>query len=348
MHEPIFALETASAHLRELLLSSCTRHAPTAVFASVRAARSALLSSSPAVLVVGGAPLDDTAIEVARNAIQRGIPTLACVNEHELRSLLQVGVLDVFERTPQGIEALAGRVSGLLADKQRSLAPRAAATLRPRVSAPVTYSNGPLRLGSCRLIAVGASTGGPDAIAYLLSHLPTTLPGILIVQHMPGTQTGAFAQRLDEDTQWQVREASDGARIERGVALIAPGGQHLRVQFGGMTVSVSQEGPSLAHMPSVDVLFESVARELQRHALGVLLTGMGDDGAHGLLAMREAGAHTLVQSAATCAVYGMPRRAAELGAANEIVSLLDMPERIASHCFGSADGLAALGRPRAQ
>jgi two-component system, chemotaxis family, protein-glutamate methylesterase/glutaminase len=130
------------------------------------------------------------------------------------------------------------------------------------------------------------------------------------------------------------------------LALIAPGGQHLRLAFGGVEVGVSKDGPLVAHMPSVDVLFDSVARELQHHALGILLTGMGDDGARGLLAMREAGAYTMIQSAATCAVYGMPRRAAELGAAAETVGLLELPGRIAAHCFGSADVPAAPSRPR--
>jgi two-component system, chemotaxis family, protein-glutamate methylesterase/glutaminase len=347
MHEPIFVLETASAHLRELLRASCAPLAASAVFASARAAQTALDAGAPAVFVIGGTPLDEAALAVLRHAIQRRIPTLACVDESERGRALQLGVLEVCARSSQGIEELARRVSELLADNQRSLPPLSAAGgTSLRASAPLTLSSSaPLRLGSCRLIAIGASTGGPDAIAYLLSRLPNTLPGIVIVQHMPGTQTGAFAERLDEDTGWRVREARDGDRVERGQALIAPGGQHLRLAFGGAEVGVSQGGPAMAHVPSVDVLFDSVARELQRHALGILLTGMGDDGARGLLAMRQAGAYTMIQSAATCAVYGMPRRAAELGAALETVGLMDLPERVAAHCFGSAELPAGTGRP---
>jgi two-component system chemotaxis response regulator CheB len=346
MREPIFVLETASAHLRELLRASCMPLAASAMFASARAAQSALDASAPAVFVVGGAPLDESAFAVLRHAIQRGIPSLACVDGSDRRRALQLGVLEVCARNSQGIEELARRVTDLLADNQRSLRPLSAAASSLLARPSLTPSSvAPLRLGSCRLIAIGASTGGPDAIAYLLSRLPNTLPGIVIVQHMPGTQTGAFAARLDEDTPWRVREAREGDRVERGLALIAPGGQHLRLAFGGAEIGLSQEGPAMAHMPSVDVLFDSVARELQRNALGVLLTGMGDDGARGLLAMRQAGGHTMVQSAATCAVYGMPRRAAELGAALETVPLPDLPERIAAHCFGSADPGSGTGRP---
>jgi two-component system, chemotaxis family, protein-glutamate methylesterase/glutaminase len=344
MHEPIFVLETASAHLRELLRASCAPLATSAVFASARAAQTALDAGPPAVFVIGGAPLDEAALAVLRHAIQRRIPTLACVDEPQRGRALQLGVLEVCARSSQGIEELARRVAELLGDKQRSLLPLPAAGAS--AGAPLRLSSAaPLRLGSCRLIAIGASTGGPDAIAYLLSRLPNTLPGIVIVQHMPGTQTGAFAERLDEDTPWRVREARDGDHIERGLALIAPGGQHLRLAWGGTEVGVSQAGPAMAHMPSVDVLFDSVACELQHHALGILLTGMGDDGARGLLAMRQAGAYTMIQSAATCAVYGMPRRAAELGAVLETVGLMELPERVAAHCFGSTEPPLGTGGP---
>jgi two-component system chemotaxis response regulator CheB len=335
MHEPVFVVETSSAHLRELLRAACAPIAPTAVFASARAARTALENGLPSVLVVGGAPLEPAVLELLREAIHRhAVPSLACVSAADLRAALQLGVLDGYARSADAVEALSQRVRSLLAHNQRSIVPSA----RPR-SLRALPQNAPARSGAprtpslYRLIAVGASTGGPDAIAYLLSRLPTNLPGIVIVQHMPGTHTGAFAQRLNDDTAWKVREARDGDRIEPGVALIAPGGQHVRLQFGGFSVGLSHAGPAMRHMPSVDVFFESVTRELHANALGVLLTGMGDDGAHGLLGMRQAGAHTIAQSAASCAVYGMPRRAAELDAAVELVALQDLAERIASRCL---------------
>jgi two-component system chemotaxis response regulator CheB len=354
MLEPIFVLETSSAHLRELLREACARLAQTATFASSTAARRALAAGAPAVFVVGGAPLDPAAAELLEAAAVRGISCVACVQPGDLTRALLLGAVDTCERSEAGVQQLSVRVASLLPNKLRSAAPapysrsfpapRAQSLPAPHTQslpAPHTQSLPAPRTRSasisapCRLIAIGASTGGPDAIAFLLSRLPTTLPGIVIVQHMPGAQTGAFAQRLAEQSKWKVREAHDGDGFERGTALIAPGGQHIRVQRGGRGVDVGFQGPATRHVPSVNVFFESVARELTISALGVLLTGMGDDGALGLLAMRQAGAQTLAQSAQTCAVYGMPRRAVEIGAASEVVALEDLPERLAVCSLGA-------------
>ena len=177
-----------------------------------------------------------------------------------------------------------------------------------------------------RVLAVGASTGGTQAIERLLRALPADAPGTVIVQHMPATFTGAFARRLDGLAAMAVREAADGDAVAPGVALIAPGGQHLVVQRAGAGfVARVKDGPPVHHQrPAVDVLFQSVARHAGRHAVGVLLTGMGADGARGLLAMRQAGAHTIAQDEATCVVYGMPAEAVRLGAAAEVLPLGDV------------------------
>ncbi len=166
-----------------------------------------------------------------------------------------------------------------------------------------------------RLVAIGSSTGGVQAIEAVLRGLPRTHPGVVIVQHMPESFTGALAQRLNGLCDMEIREAKDGDRVFDGRVLIAPGGKHMQVNRSGAQYVVSvKDGPLVnRHKPSVDVLFKSVAQCAGSNAVGVILTGMGDDGAKGLLAMRQAGAQTAAQDEATCVVYGMPREAVKQG-----------------------------------
>lgn len=174
-----------------------------------------------------------------------------------------------------------------------------------------------------RIIAIGSSTGGVQAIETLLRALPRTAPGVVIVQHMPPAFTAALAQRLNGLCQVEVREAVDGDRVMPGRVLIAPGGLHMQVQRSGAHyIAAVRDGPLVnRHKPSVDVLFKSVAQAAGRNAVGAILTGMGDDGARGLLEMRQAGAATVAQDEATCVVYGMPREATRLGAAERELPL---------------------------
>jgi two-component system chemotaxis response regulator CheB len=190
-----------------------------------------------------------------------------------------------------------------------------------------------------KLIAIGASTGGTEAIKRLLSELsaklpgnlpptlpsklPTTLPGIVIVQHMPPMFVTSFAQRLTSLSGIQVIEAQGGEIIMPGHAYVAPGDAHLTVRRSGdnYRTELSQAEPVNRHRPSVDTLFDSVALDVGEYAIGVILTGMGKDGAQGLLKMHQAGAWTIGQDEASCVVYGMPRAAAQLGALDEVAPL---------------------------
>lgn len=183
-----------------------------------------------------------------------------------------------------------------------------------------------------RLIAIGALTGGTEAIRELLSGLPADSPGVLITQHMPERFTHSFAERLDRMCALAVKEAEHGERILAGHAYVAPGHSHLSViRSGGHYVAeVSDGAPVNRHRPSVDVLFHAAARAAGRNAIGVLLTGMGKDGAAGLLEMRRAGAFTIAQDEASCVVYGMPREAAEIGAVCEVLDLRAIAGRIVS------------------
>ncbi|MDH2293931.1 chemotaxis response regulator protein-glutamate methylesterase [Cobetia sp. 1AS1] len=184
-------------------------------------------------------------------------------------------------------------------------------------------------LSSEKLIAVGASTGGTEAIRAVLQSLPADAPAILVTQHMPPGFTRSFAERLNGLCRIAVKEAVHGERILPGHAYIAPGDAHLTLSRSGANyvVTLDQRPPVNRHRPSVDVLFDSVARVAGRNAVGVILTGMGRDGARGLLQMREAGAHTIAQDEQSCVVYGMPREAVELGAAQSVLPL----SRISGH-----------------
>lgn len=178
-----------------------------------------------------------------------------------------------------------------------------------------------------RFTAIGTSTGGTQALEYVLSNLPRTCPGIVVVQHMPEQFTAAFAKRLNDLCEIEVREARTGDRVIPGRALIAPGGKHMVVKRSGAqyVAEVISAPPVNRHCPSVDVLFRSVAKYAGRNAMGVIMTGMGDDGARGLLEMHQAGAHTLAQDEATCVVFGMPKEAIKLGAAERIVPIQEIP-----------------------
>jgi len=184
-----------------------------------------------------------------------------------------------------------------------------------------------------KVLAVGASTGGTKAIEVLLTSLPAMAPGTVIVQHMPEHFTAAFASRLNQLAAMEVREARDLDSVVTGVALIAPGHRHMVLERSGARYLVRlHDGPPVHHQrPSVDVLFHSVARSGGANAVGVLLTGMGADGAEGLLAMRESGSHTFAEDESSCVVFGMPREAIVLGAAVEVVALPRMAQAILAY-----------------
>ena len=175
------------------------------------------------------------------------------------------------------------------------------------------------------VLAIGASTGGPPALLEILSHLPAELPvGILIVQHMPLGFTANFVQRLNVQCQLNIQEASGGDRIEPGTVYIAPAGSQMtihRSDHGALCIQIGKSSLGMQHAPSVDVLMRSVAETCGHRAMGVLLTGMGADGALGMKAIHDAGGWTLGQDASSCAVYGMPRAAAEIGALSRVIPL---------------------------
>ncbi len=187
-----------------------------------------------------------------------------------------------------------------------------------------------------KVVAIGASTGGTEALKELLSQLPADFPGIVIVQHMPETFTHQFAQRLDSLCRIRVKEAEDGDHILPGHALLAPGGHHMTVVRRGMEYGVHvYRGERVnRHIPSVDVLFSSCARSMGKNALGVLLTGMGADGARGMLEMKQAASFNIAQDESTCVVFGMPREAILLNAVDQVLPLGQIPNALLQRLAG--------------
>jgi two-component system chemotaxis response regulator CheB len=186
------------------------------------------------------------------------------------------------------------------------------------------------RFNPRQIILLGASTGGTEALKFLLTRLPDGLPGICIVQHIPPVFSRAFAERLNEVCAFEVREAASGDEIRPGLALVAPGDQHMMIFWdsGHYRVALNQ-GPLMHYTrPAVDMLFNSAAACAGRHAAGALLTGMGSDGAQGMKKLKTAGAATFAQDEATCVVYGMPRAAVELGAADQVLPLDEIPDAL--------------------
>lgn len=251
---------------------------------------------------------------------------------------LELGAVDFVTKPRLGIRDGLLEYTELIADKIRAAShARLQPARRPPTSVGATSCSAALApmlhiplLSTEKLIIVGASTGGTEAIREVLQPLPPDCPGIMIAQHMPAGFTHSFAQRLNGLCRITVKEAVHGERVLPGHAYIAPGGYHLSLARSGANyvAQVDQEPPVNRHRPSIDVLFDSVATHAGKNAIGIILTGMGRDGAAGLLRMRQAGAYTLAQDEASCVVFGMPREAIEMGAANEVVSIKEMSHRL--------------------
>ncbi|MCE9682825.1 protein-glutamate methylesterase/protein-glutamine glutaminase [Halomonas alkalisoli] len=249
-------------------------------------------------------------------------------SEVTLRAL-ELGAVDFVAKPALGIRNGMMDYANDIAEKIRAAAKSRPRQARQSQAVPLATLKAPL-VSSEKLIIIGASTGGTEAIRSVLEPLPANSPAILITQHMPGGFTRSFAERLDRLCQISVKEATDGERVLPGHAYIAPGDAHLKlVRSGANYVARLDDGPPVnRHRPSVDVLFHSAATQAGRNAIGVILTGMGKDGAVGLLEMRRAGSPTLAQDEASCVVFGMPREAIALGGASEVITLDDIPERL--------------------
>ncbi len=280
---------------------------------------------------------------------QRPIPVVMCSSLTEdgsatLMQALEAGAVDVILKPRVDTEQflrearvhVCDAVKAAAQAQLRRLPARAAVAAHPpperKLSAdvmlPPPVAGHAMARTTDTVVCIGASTGGTESLRVVLEALPVSSPGIVIVQHMPEKFTEAFARRLDTLCDMEVKEAADGDAVLRGRVLIAPGNRHMLLQRSGARYHVAvKDGPLVSrHRPSVDVLFRSAAHTAGANALGIIMTGMGDDGAHGLLEMREAGAATVAQDEASSVVFGMPKEAIALGAAERVLPL----DRLAS------------------
>lgn len=291
---------------------------------------------------------------------QHPLPVVVCSalagtgSEHALKAL-EYGAVEVIPKPRMGPKGVDAEGAVRIADAVRAAAQarldrigRRALEVEPKLSAdavlPRPTARGKTATGH-QVVCIGASTGGTEVIATILQALPADYPPVVIAQHMPEHFTAAFAGRLDGLAQMRVTEARDGERLESGHAYVAPGDRHVMLVRlkSGYRIELSSGPLVMRHRPSVDVLFRSAAREAGSDSIGVLLTGMGEDGAAGLLEMRQAGAETLVQDEASCVVFGMPYEALQIGAASAALP----PMRIVERLMQATERRAAAAHPRA-
>lgn len=260
---------------------------------------------------------------------------------------LELGAVDFVSKPRIGLADGIKELSSQIVDKirvaavakiRRTSAAPAGATPVPSPGVPLDRpNNAPIgRISTEKLISIGASTGGTEAIKEVLTRLPADSPGIVITQHMPPGFTASFAARLNSLCVIRVQEAVNGERILPGHAYIAPGGKHFRVSRSGANyVAVVEDGELVnRHKPSVEVLFKSVASVVGRNAYGIMLTGMGNDGAKAMREMKDAGSYNFVQDESTCIVFGMPREAILHGAADEVLPLTEIPSALLAKLRG--------------
>jgi two-component system chemotaxis response regulator CheB len=252
---------------------------------------------------------------------------------------LEIGAVDVLAKMPLGASDAMAQMQQALIEKIRSASKvKFAAVQRTKDTSTNQRYVDFKPVNEPRIIAIGSSTGGVEALREVLPHLPESMPPIVIAQHMPALFTTSFAKRLNQLCKMQVSEAVHGQRLQAGNIYIAPGDFHMSVlgSLGNWRLEISQGEKVTGHRPSVDVLFASVAKAAGASACGAMLTGMGRDGAEGMLKMKHVGAYTIGQDEASCVVYGMPRAAAEIGAVAKVLPLQHMAQELVSWSAVSA------------
>ncbi len=278
---------------------------------------------------------------------QHPIPVVICSTATEIGSeatlikALEYGAVEIIQKpkvsAKKFIEESRLRICDVVRAaagvRVRRLATRSPRQVAQKLTADVILpppGNRPMAQTTERVVAIGASTGGTEALRVVLEALPEDSSGIVVVQHMPEGFTRAFAERLDRLCRINVKEAENDDTVLRGRALIAPGNRHVLLKRSGARYYVEvKDGPLVCrHRPSVDVLFRSTARYAGRNAMGIIMTGMGDDGAQGMLEMKNTGAYTIAQDEASCVVYGMPREAVRVGAVDQVIPLEQIARRI--------------------
>jgi two-component system chemotaxis response regulator CheB len=326
----------------------------------VREAMTAVLGSDPEIQVIGAAGDPYEAVAIMRETVpdvitldiemprmdgvtflqklmaQHPIPVIVCSSYATTGSdvtsrVFQHGAVDIITKPRLGTESFLAEARIVICDAVKAASRvrpdriRSRTAARPKLTADAMLAKAGLltTVSTERVVVIGASTGGTEAVGVVLEALPSECPGIVVVQHMPEGFTRSFADNLDSFCRLKIKEAADGDPVIPGQVLIAPGGRHTMLKRQGQRYLVEvRDGPLVSrHRPSVDVLFRSAARYAGSNATGIILTGMGDDGAVGLKEMKDAGALTIAQDEETCVVFGMPKEAIKLGGADRVLPL---------------------------
>jgi len=282
---------------------------------------------------------------------QHPIPVVMCSSLTALNSdtalrAMEYGAVDIIQKPVLGTKefleesrvVICDAVKGAARARVKRISPSTSREVPKKLNADVILAKGSTKAmiqTTETVVAVGASTGGTEALRVFVEMLPGDFPGVVIVQHMPEHFTTSFAQRLDSLSRMTVKEAVNGDTVMPGRVLLAPGNKHMLLQRSGARYYVQvKAGPLVSrHRPSVDVLFRSAARYAGKNAVGVIMTGMGDDGAKGMLEMKEAGAVTIAQDEKSCVVFGMPKVAIDLGGVHQVAPLKDIAKAVADVCY---------------
>lgn len=283
-----------------------------------------IMSQHP-IPVVMCSSLTDKGCETAFKALEYGAVEIITKPKMGVKDFLEESRIMICDTIKAAARAGVKRIPANIAHTEAKLTADAVLS-KPLAKAMIQTTE--------KVVVIGASTGGTEALKTVLQMFPVDAPGTVVVQHMPEKFTASFAARLDKECDITVKEAENGDSVVRGRVLIAPGNKHTLLKRSGANYYVEvKDGPLVSrHRPSVDVLFRSSARYAGKNTVGVIMTGMGDDGAHGMLEMHDAGAFTIAQNEATCVVYGMPREAVELGGVDKIVPLTRIVDEIADAC----------------
>jgi two-component system, chemotaxis family, protein-glutamate methylesterase/glutaminase len=348
MRDNVGIAELSSPMLRDLMREACASVGRVVTYADADEARAALLRNPPKVLVIGGAPLDQSLLEPLKKAsATHGVIGLVVADTHDLQLALQAGALEGFTRSPEGLRQLALRLRPLLAP---SLRPAPGASLRPpSASAGQAQANASAAQlavdksdSPCAMIALGSFAAHGDAAAYLLSRLPNTLPGIVLL-HGHIQPVSELKDLLAEECSWRVHEAGDPGFIAPGTVWIAhrsttwrPRVSHLGIALERVEPAARSGGRSSrpAGLAGMDTFFEAVAQTLGARALGVLLGASGDEGSYGLWALRNAGSYTLAQRDPSAALHEERGGSAPPPVAHEVLGLETLPQAITAYCQG--------------
>jgi len=346
----------ASSHVRQSLASLLSGETSIEIIGTAsdpfNAARKMAAEGPDLILLGTQFQTMSSSVFVSKIMTQFPLPIIICASEddrnsQEAKNCLLAGALEIFH-LPRNIQPASRLAKDIASDLIRTInlgankvvykkPPLASSNTEPKLTAdvilppPVKWTNFPK---TDKIVCIGVSTGGPESLKVVLQQLPANSPGIVIVQHMPENFTPTFAQRMNDYCISSVKEAAAGDVVRRGRVLIAPGNRHTLVRRNGdgYVIDIKDGPPVSRHRPSADVLFRSAARNAGPNAVGVIMTGMGDDGAQGMLEMKNVGSYTIAESEDTCVVFGMPKEAIARGGVKVITRLEKIAEEIGKAC----------------